>query len=75
LIYFLGRRQVVRHRVLVPAFGGSNPPAPAIPCDSIVINGKDESASESQTTFFLNHVPRNQNKENADLMVSGILMI
>jgi putative endonuclease len=26
----LGRRQVVRHRILIPAFGGSNPPAPAI---------------------------------------------
>ena len=25
----MGRRQVVRHRILVPAFGGSNPPAPA----------------------------------------------
>ena len=25
----MGRSQVVRHRVLVPAFGGSNPPAPA----------------------------------------------
>ncbi len=25
----LGRRQMARHRVLVPAFGGSNPPAPA----------------------------------------------
>ena len=27
----LGRRQVVRHRILIPAFGGSNPPAPASP--------------------------------------------
>jgi hypothetical protein len=26
----MGRRQVARHRVLVPAFGGSNPPAPAM---------------------------------------------
>lgn len=25
----LGRRQVVRHRVLVPAFAGSNPAGPA----------------------------------------------
>src|SRR3954470_10945413 len=25
----LGRRQVVRHRFLVPAFAGSNPPPPA----------------------------------------------
>ncbi len=26
----LGRRQVVRHRVLIPAFAGSNPAGPAI---------------------------------------------
>ncbi len=26
----LGRRQAVSHGFLVPAFGGSNPPAPAI---------------------------------------------
>lgn len=25
----LGRRQVVRQRILIPSFGGSNPPAPA----------------------------------------------
>src|ERR1051325_8136159 len=25
----LGRSQVVRHRILIPAYGGSNPPAPA----------------------------------------------
>ena len=25
----VGRRQVVRHRILIPAFGGSIPPAPA----------------------------------------------
>jgi hypothetical protein len=25
----LGRRQAVRHRILIPAFGGSIPPAPA----------------------------------------------
>ncbi len=29
LISVLGCRQVVRHRILVPAFGGSNPPTPA----------------------------------------------
>ena len=26
----LGRRQVVRHRVLIPVFAGSNPAGPAI---------------------------------------------
>lgn len=30
----MGRRQVVRHKVLVLVFGGSNPPAP----DVVVIN-------------------------------------
>jgi hypothetical protein len=30
LMGVLGCRQVVRHRILVPAFGGSNPPTPAI---------------------------------------------
>src|SRR4029077_4148677 len=27
----LGRSQAVRHRILIPAFGGSIPPAPATP--------------------------------------------
>ena len=29
-VILVGRRQAVRHRILVPALGGSNPPAPAI---------------------------------------------
>tara|TARA_B100000941_G_scaffold65328_1_gene43396 strand:- start:677 stop:823 length:147 start_codon:yes stop_codon:yes gene_type:complete len=28
-VWVLGRGQAVRHRFLVAAFGGSNPPAPA----------------------------------------------
>jgi hypothetical protein len=33
----LGRRQAVRHRILVPALGGSNPPAPAIRIDNWIL--------------------------------------
>jgi hypothetical protein len=29
----VGRRQVVRQRILIPSYGGSNPPAPANACD------------------------------------------
>jgi hypothetical protein len=32
----LGRSQVVRHRILIPANGGSNPPAPARPFDQSI---------------------------------------
>ena len=31
----MGRSQVVRHRILIPVYGGSNPPAPASLIDCI----------------------------------------
>ena len=50
----MGRRQVVRHRVLVSAFLGSNPSAPVLDkVDEVNLNQSIENAVISLQSYFL----------------------
>ena len=51
--FVLGRRQVVRHRPLEPAFGGSNPPAPAT-----ITDRRSRHHEERVEGFFGQRAPR-----------------
>ena len=41
----LGRRQVVRQRILIPSFGGSNPPAPANQINDLAFDGLEQTVT------------------------------